>query len=217
MRLNGVYSLFCCIDSVIIGFDQKVVALFYFEKVVFYLTCLIVHDVWLHCEPFWFEEFILLSVCGEDAVVAEVHNRQRQNCIQFLVIHNEKADFPLKGHERKSASQVCVQNSRVFISEGGKTENVGFGVFVGFDYSSACCQAVKTNARVGVDILKRNQIIVVVIGRLNRRSWVITGVSTQCVLQIPWRGCFIWPLAVAELGLRYLVTQWVVNLGHPLR
>jgi hypothetical protein len=34
---------------------------------------------------------------------------------------------------------------------------------------------------------------------------------------MPWHGCPIWPLAVAGLGLRYLVTPSFVRLGHPLR
>ncbi len=39
----------------------------------------------------------------------------------------------------------------------------------------------------------------------------------QSVLQIPLRGCFIWPLAIAGLGFRYLVTPFAVKLGHTLR
>jgi hypothetical protein len=37
------------------------------------------------------------------------------------------------------------------------------------------------------------------------------------VLQIPWWGRFMWPFAVARLGLRYLVTPLAVKFGHPLR
>jgi hypothetical protein len=37
------------------------------------------------------------------------------------------------------------------------------------------------------------------------------------VLQIPWWGRFMWPFAVAGLGLRYLVTPLAVKFGHPLR
>ncbi len=37
------------------------------------------------------------------------------------------------------------------------------------------------------------------------------------VLRIPWWGCFMWPFAVAGLGLRYLVTPLAVKFGHPLR
>jgi hypothetical protein len=32
-----------------------------------------------------------------------------------------------------------------------------------------------------------------------------------------WRGCFMWPLAIAELGLRYLRSNFSERLGHPLR
>ncbi len=37
------------------------------------------------------------------------------------------------------------------------------------------------------------------------------------VLWIPWWGRFMWPFAVAGLGLRYRVTPLSVRLGHPLR
>jgi hypothetical protein len=37
------------------------------------------------------------------------------------------------------------------------------------------------------------------------------------VLRIPWWGRFMWPFAVAGLGLRYLVTPLAVKFGHPLR
>ncbi len=45
VHLKGLYSLLSCIDSVIVEFDQKVVALFHYEKFCYYSTCLIVHDV----------------------------------------------------------------------------------------------------------------------------------------------------------------------------
>ncbi len=32
-----------------------------------------------------------------------------------------------------------------------------------------------------------------------------------------WRGCFMWPLAIAELGLRYLRSNFSERLWHPLR
>ena len=35
------------------------------------------------------------------------------------------------------------------------------------------------------------------------------------VLLIPFGGRFMWPLAVAGLGGRYLVTRALVRLGHP--
>jgi hypothetical protein len=37
------------------------------------------------------------------------------------------------------------------------------------------------------------------------------------VLCIPILGRFMWPLAIAGLGLRYLVTPTTVRFGHPLR
>ncbi len=37
------------------------------------------------------------------------------------------------------------------------------------------------------------------------------------VLQIPWWGRFMWPFAMAGLGLRYLVMPLAVRFGHPLR
>ncbi len=37
------------------------------------------------------------------------------------------------------------------------------------------------------------------------------------VLWIPCRGCFMWPLAVAGLGFRYLRMSFSVILGHPFR
>jgi hypothetical protein len=85
-------------------------------------------------------------------------------------MHNKKADVPLKGHERKGACQVHVYISRVFIREGGKTENVGFGVFVRFDDGSACHWAVKTKAIVGVDVVEGNQLDIFVSGRLDQRD-----------------------------------------------
>jgi hypothetical protein len=37
------------------------------------------------------------------------------------------------------------------------------------------------------------------------------------VLRIPCRGRFMWPLAVAGLGLRYLSINFSDRLGHPFR
>jgi hypothetical protein len=37
------------------------------------------------------------------------------------------------------------------------------------------------------------------------------------VLHIPWRGRFIWPFAVAGLGLRYLLISLTLMYEHPLR
>ncbi len=37
------------------------------------------------------------------------------------------------------------------------------------------------------------------------------------VLHIPCRGCFIWPLALAGLGLRYLFISLTLMYGHPFR
>ncbi len=44
-----------------------------------------------------------------------------------------------------------------------------------------------------------------------------SGASLRCALWIPICGCFICPLAVAGLGLRYFVMLTAVRLGHPLR
>jgi hypothetical protein len=41
--------------------------------------------------------------------------------------------------------------------------------------------------------------------------------ATRRVLCIPILGCFMWPLAVAGLGLRYVVTFTAIRFGHPLR
>ncbi len=37
------------------------------------------------------------------------------------------------------------------------------------------------------------------------------------VLRIPWCGHFIWPFAIAGLGLRYLLISLTLMYGHPLR
>ncbi len=41
--------------------------------------------------------------------------------------------------------------------------------------------------------------------------------TTHWVLRIPILGCFMWPLAIAGLGLRYSVTPSAVRFGHPFR
>jgi hypothetical protein len=42
--------------------------------------------------------------------------------------------------------------------------------------------------------------------------------SSFClVLRMPIRGRFMWTLAVAGLGLRYLVTQATLRFGHPFK
>ena len=54
--------------------------------------------------------------------------------------------------------------------------------------------------------------------------WIIGGVSCRgvalvfrMVLRIPWRGRFMWPLAVAGLGFKYLRMSFSEMLGHPFR
>ncbi len=37
------------------------------------------------------------------------------------------------------------------------------------------------------------------------------------VLRIPWCGLFMWPLAVAGLGFRYLRISFLEIFGHPFR
>ncbi len=50
------------------------------------------------------------------------------------------------------------------------------------------------------------------------RAGASSSVGTLCcVLRRSCRGCFMWPLAEARLGLRYLVTPFAMRLGHPLR
>ncbi len=41
--------------------------------------------------------------------------------------------------------------------------------------------------------------------------------TTRRVLCIPILGQLMWPLAIARLGLRYLVTPTAVRFGHSLR
>ncbi len=48
------------------------------------------------------------------------------------------------------------------------------------------------------------------------------GITLACilfclVLIMPIRGHFMWPLAVAGLGLRYLVTPATLRFGHPFK
>ena len=44
--------------------------------------------------------------------------------------------------------------------------------------------------------------------------WLLT---LGFVLLMPWRGRFMWPLAVAVLGLGYFRIKVSFILGHPLR
>ncbi len=37
------------------------------------------------------------------------------------------------------------------------------------------------------------------------------------MLLIPFFGCFMWPFAVAGLGLKYFATSSLLRLGHPWR
>ena len=68
---------------------------------------------------------------------------------------------------------------------------------------------------------KSSSLLLAALERTTCASFIGTGglgtVGTQRVLRIPCHGRFIWPFAVAGLGLRYLVTPWAVRLGHPLR
>ena len=54
--------------------------------------------------------------------------------------------------------------------------------------------------------------------------WIIGGVSCRgvalvfrMVLRIPWRGRFMWPLAISGLGFKYLRMSFSEMLGHPIR
>ncbi len=49
-------------------------------------------------------------------------------------------------------------------------------------------------------------------------GWLAKGGPCFCrVLLIPWRVCFMWPFAVAGLGLRYLRISFSDRFGQPFR
>ncbi len=128
------------------------------------------------------------------------------------MIHNKKADIPLKGHDRKGAGQVCIYNTQVFIHEGGKTENVGSGVFVGFDHGSACHWAVKTKAIVGVGIIKGHQLDVFMSSWLDWRDLEGFMGPHGCKDAVPTSKSLVWPLHMAfSRGW-----AWAEILGYPV-
>ncbi len=51
-------------------------------------------------------------------------------------------------------------------------------------------------------------------GKTVGASWA-TGAGWWGVLRMLWQGCFMWPLAFAELGMRYLRSNFFWNIGAP--
>ncbi len=85
----------------------------------------------------------------------------------------------------------------MFIRKGGKTENVGFGVFVGFDHGSVCRQEVGTKVIVGVDVIKGYQLDNFVPCRLNQRDLEEFVGCRGCKDASGTSNSLVWPLHIA--------------------
>jgi hypothetical protein len=100
----------------------------------------------------------------------------------------------------------------VFISKGGKAGNVGFGVFVGFNNGSVCHQAVETNARVEVDVVKGNQVNIFGFGWVDRRDTEEFMGRCGCKEVACTSSSLAWPLRMAFSS----GWAWFEILGYPM-
>ena len=54
-------------------------------------------------------------------------------------------------------------------------------------------------------------------GMIGILAGVVVASTFSHILRIPWRGCFMCPLAVAGLRLRYLLIKSLLMFGHPFK
>ena len=88
------------------------------------LGCLIVHDVELRFESFFFKHDELFFICVEYRDVREVFDGRGKDAVGFIMVHDEMAYRPVKRHEWEVSSHVMVNDTTVFVGEYAETEYV---------------------------------------------------------------------------------------------
>jgi hypothetical protein len=67
--LDGALS---CNHSVIVGFDEEIIALLCVELLCDYLPCLVIHHIHFQCMSLGLKKFELLLIGGKDCVIGKI-------------------------------------------------------------------------------------------------------------------------------------------------
>jgi hypothetical protein len=129
------------------------------------------------------------------------------------MIHYKETNAAIEQHEREISCQVIVDDASDFACKGAKKSMFVMDSSSGMTF--ALFVALHAGPGYGLTLPKRGKI------------WFGIGTGAMCVdmglgglgvvLWMPFFGCFMWPWAVAGLGLRYLTTNSSFKFGHPLR
>ena len=102
----------------------------------------------------------------------------------------------------------------IFAVEESSSSTITFGSLTSCGTKSAGAGITTTGAlsSMGSTCITSSRGITGIAG-----AGVALGGAGRRVLLIPWRGLFMWPFAVAGLGLRYFKISFSVMLGQPRR
>jgi hypothetical protein len=114
----------------VVRFDELEADLLRSEVSLDHFCCLIIHYIYLWFVTFAGEIFKVFSVREKNAGVIQTWDGSCKDGICFVVIHHKKTDVSIKGHERKSASVVVINNSSDFVCKRIKTEYICYGMVV---------------------------------------------------------------------------------------
>ncbi len=213
--LESLDGLFCTVDLMIVGFDKLQFALIFHWK-LFDLFCgLIVHDVQSGFDAFDGEFVKILFVLLEYCLVGKACDWRCQNCIWFKTTKDKESYATIEGYEQIIARQVMIDNTTSLIGNCAKTKNFcNWFAIVQSNQGGALSVAICPGYARGS--LNRGKMGATNSGASCGNSSIVFE-DKECMLLMPWCKCFMWPLAVAWLGFKYLRINILLIFGHPFK
>jgi hypothetical protein len=122
--------MLCGVDAMVMQFNELEADLLRSEVSLDHFCCLIIYYIYLWFVTFAGEIFEVFSVCGKNAGVIKTWDGNCKDGVCFVVIHHKKTDVSIKGHERRFAGTVVINDSGGFVYECTKTEYICYRMVV---------------------------------------------------------------------------------------
>ncbi len=127
--------------------------------------------------------------------------------------HHKKIYILVKGHEGEFARAVVVEDASVFVCKCAKAKYVGNGFIIGIGYKVGAAASLLSS------LLLRMRPGMGGYPMGTGSNGVVSCAAFVLIVMLcrHFCGCFICPLDVAGLGMRYLQTIFAFKCGVPLR
>ena len=167
--------------------------------------------------PFANQEFKVLFVCIQYALRVEAGDWRGEDDIGFIVVHHEETDVTTEGHEREVPCAIILHDAGIFVGKGTETKHIGDGLVVDVKMNAGS-GSLKSLLSIGMRPGMASAWMPGIDGgRGSADGGLGRPVGFWVVLRSPLRGRFMWPLDVAELGMKYFVTDLMSRCGAPRR